>query len=389
MESGKTAVSEDNLLPDDETGNEQFPVEPGFHPVNRTARAVYDFLASARLAMVLLVVILVCCVTGATVWREAEAGRKIFATLWFNGILVLLVLNVACCFFGRIWGRRVTIVSFGMILFHLSFVALFLGIVFNSLFYFRGIIRLTEGETLNNSDPASYDTYDRGAFFDFSRLRGTTTLVKMHTRYKVDGKDKQIAYEVAVGEGANVRQSMVYVTKKLEFQGVDYFREKDGYSPLVALSDRYGKELYAAFLPLQSIKQKDNSYLYTTGTRDKPALAPFPHPPEQPVMGMQLVYLPSKLAERGGEALFKLYPLDSKGMPLLDKPFAEGKTAVGEQLDAGEYRLSVKEIRYWAAMMTRYEPGKPFILSSLWVGLAGMIITTAGRMLKSRRRNTL
>jgi len=36
-------------------------------------------------------------------------------------------------------------------------------------------------------------------------------------------------------------------------------------------------------------------------------------------------------------------------------------------------------------MIVRYEPGKPIVLTSLWVGLAGMIITTAGRMMRSSR----
>lgn len=371
-------------LPEDESG-ETFPLEPRYHPINRVVRTCYDLLASSRLAMALLVVILACCVAGVTFWREADAGRRIFATLWFNSILVLLVINVACCFFGRIWGRRVTVISFGMILFHLSFVAVFLGIVVNSLFYFRGIIRLTEGETLVNGDPASYDTYDLGRFFSFGTLRGTTSLLKMHTGYKDDGKDKQVAYEVSVGEGNDLRRAMIYITRKLDYHGVSYFREKDGFSPLVTLSDRQGKELYAALLPLQSLKQKNATYLYTTGSKEKPELVPFPHPPEPPRMAMQLTYLPSKLKERGGEAYFKLYNLDRAGMPLVESMIAEGKAAVGETFAAGEYRLSVKEIRYWAALMVRYEPGKPFILASLWIGLAGMVITTLGRIARGRR----
>lgn len=88
--------------------------------------------------MTLLVAILACCVIGVTVLREERAWSLIFSTLWFNGLLVLLVVNVGFCFFGRIWGRKVTLISLGMILFHLSFIAMFAGIVYNSLFYFRG-----------------------------------------------------------------------------------------------------------------------------------------------------------------------------------------------------------------------------------------------------------
>ena len=165
-----------HIPPEAEAENESYPIEPRYHPIHKIPRKIYDFLASAKLAMALLVIILACCVAGVTVWRGLEAGRVIFGTVWFNSILVLLVLNIACCFFGRIWGRRVTIVSFGMILFHLSFVVMLLAIVYNSLFYFRGTIRVTEGESIPSGDPLSYDLVAKGRFFSYSRLKGETSL---------------------------------------------------------------------------------------------------------------------------------------------------------------------------------------------------------------------
>lgn len=373
---------------DKELEQEVFPVEPRYHPIHKIPRKIYDFLASARLAMVLLLTILVCCITGVTVWRGAEAGRMIFGTLWFNGILVLLVANVACCFFGRIWHRRVTLISFGMILFHLSFVTILLGVVYNSLFYFRGNIRLTEGEVLPSGAPNSYDRIDQGLFFNISRLKGETSLIRVQTGYKADGLDKRVAYEVAVGEGADRKQGIIYITHKLTHHGVDYFNDKEGYSLLVTLSDRQGKELYGAHLPLQSIIQKNGSFKYATGYKDGAtviqAAMPFPAPPEKPLMAFQVEYILSKLNERGGEALFKLYPLDEKGTSQIETPYAEGRVPIGQPFAVGEYLLKAAEVRYWVWMTVRYEPGKPIVLASLWVGLAGMIITTLGRMLRRR-----
>src|SRR6266567_146413 len=115
------AVPELNVIAESEA--EQYPLEPRYHPIHKIPRKVYGFLASAKLAMALLVAILGSCVAGVTIWRGVRAGEVIFSSLWFNGLLVLLVVNVACCFFGRVWGRKVTLVSFGMILFHLSFVS--------------------------------------------------------------------------------------------------------------------------------------------------------------------------------------------------------------------------------------------------------------------------
>lgn len=366
--------------------NEQYPIEPRYHPVHKVPRKIYEFLASAKLAMALLVIILVSCLTGVTVVRGARAWELIFNTLWFNALLVLLVLNVACCFFGKIWGRRVTIVSLGMILFHLSFVAILGGVVYNSLFYFRGNIRLTEGEILPSGDPQSYDKVEMGRFFSFSRLKGETTLVRMHTGYKVSGDDKRAAYEVSVGEEGDKKQGIIYITHKLTHKGFDYFNDREGYSLLVMLSNRQGQELYGAHLPLQSIRQKDESYLYTTGYKEmdavKPSSVPFPAPPEKPRFALQVAYQLSKLKERGGEAFFQLFSLDEQGVQKNGPPFADGKASIGESFAAGEYVLSAKEVRYWVGMMVRYEPGKPIVLASLWVGLAGMIITTIGRMFR-------
>lgn len=157
-----------------------------------------------------------------------------------------------------------------MILFHLSFVAMLGGIIYNSLFYFRGTIRLTEGETLPSGDPQSYDSFDHGRFSNFSRLNGETTLIKMHTGYKVDGEDKRAAYEVAVGEGIRKKQGIIYITHSLDHDGFSYFNDREGYSLLIMLYDAKGREIYGAHIPLQSFKQKDDTYLYATGTKNGP-----------------------------------------------------------------------------------------------------------------------
>ncbi|KAF0144050.1 MAG: hypothetical protein FD156_2207 [Nitrospirae bacterium] len=348
-------------------------------------RKIYKFLSSTKLALILLIAIFACCVMGVTILRGERAWRLIFNTLWFNGLLIFLVANVAFCFFGRIWGRKLTLISLGMILFHLSFVAILGGIVYNSLFYFRGVIRLTEGETLPNGELQSYDIVDRGRFFSFAKLKGETTLIKMHKGYKVNGADKQVAYEVAVGEGRSKQQGIIYITHKLDHNGFGYFRDKEGYSILIVLYDKLGRELYGAYVSLQSLKQKDNLYLYTTGTKYAPGNFPFPQPPSEPLFALQAAYNPDPKKERGGDTIFKVWSLVESEAESKGKPFAEGKAAIGEKIRIGDYYLSAREVRYWVGMNVRYEPGKPIVLASLWVGLGGMVITFIGRMRKGKK----
>ena len=373
--------------PKQEDEKESFPVEPRYHPLHKIPRKIYDFLASAKLAMALLVIILASCLLGVTVWRGPEAGRLIFGALWFIGLLVLLVINVACCFFGRIWGRRVTVVSFGMILFHLSFVCMFLAIVYNSLYYFRGSIRLTEGEVLPSGEVQSYDVVEKGRLFNFSRLQGETSLIKMHTGYKVSGEDKRAAYEVSVGEKEHRKQGIIYITHKLTHRGFDYFNDKEGYSLLIIVTDKQGQDLYGAYVPLQSIRLANDSYVYSTGYKDdgevKKDVIPYPASPERPYFALQTEYLPSKLKERDGDVQFLLYPLDEDGLPRRDRLLAKGKAAIGQTFAAGKYFLTVKEVRYWVGMSVRYEPGQPIVLACLWVGLGGMVVSFIGRIRKS------
>jgi cytochrome c biogenesis protein ResB len=349
-------------------------------------RTIYKLLSSAKLAIVLLIAILACCVAGVTVFRGERAWSLIFNTLWFNAILVTLVFNVACCFFPRMWGRKLTLASTGMILFHLSFVAILGGIVYNSLFYFRGVIRLTEGEVLPSGDPASYDDFEAGRYFRFSKLKGETTLIRMHTGYRVGSEDKRAAYEIEVGERGSKKRGVIYITQSLDHKGFTYFNEKEGYSLLIMLYDGQGRELYGAHVPLQSLKQKDKSYLYTTGTKQGPGSFPFPQEPLQPFMDLQIGYKPSRLKERGGEAFFQVWRRGEETVPgQREKPLAEGKAAMGERFKTGDHYLEAKEVRYWVGMRVRYEPGKPIVLTSLWVGLGGVVLTFIGRLRKRKK----
>lgn len=367
-------------------------------------RKSYELLSSVKLALALLIIILACCVVGVTTMSQERSWFLIFSTVWFNGLLVLLVANVGFCFFGRIWGRKVTLISFGMILFHLSFIAMFLGIVYNSMFYFRGMMRLTEGETLPNSDLKSFDVVEKGRFFDIAKFTGETTLVRMHSNYQIDGQNKRAAYEIAVGRGRSQKQGIIYVTKKLVYKGFQYFNDREGFSLLVLLHDKRGKEVYGAHIPLQSLKQElpqtmpvgqpqdlkqpNAGYLYTTGTRDGPGSFAYPNDPFEPMYVLQVVYVPTQLKERAGDAVFKVWPFTHEPPKPGDSPMAEGKVRIGERFRIGDRSLSIGEVRYWVMMSVRYEPGKPIVLTSLWIGLGGMIITFFGRMMKRSFQST-
>lgn len=344
-------------------------------------RRIFGLLSSVRLTISIMIFLLACFIISVTMFTYDEAMRLIFTRRWFTSVLILLVVNVATCFFPRIRRQKITMTFLGMVLFHLSFVFILLGVVYNSLFYFRANIRITEGETLPLSDPASYENMEKGDLFDISLLKGEITLRRMHANYEVNGKNKLAAYEVEMGEGPLKRSGVIYVTHPFMYKGFRYYNDAEGYSVLVILYDSTGTEIFGAHVPLQSLRQKDNTYLYTTGTKTSPGAIAFPQGRMDPLFGLQVMYTPSKSKERAGGVMFSLFPFENKR--LAEKPLAQGGAEVGRVWNAGKYRLEAREIRYWVRIHVRYDPGKPIVLTFLWVGLAGVVITTIGRIKRS------
>lgn len=338
---------------------------------------LYALLVSPKLAIVLLVVVLGCCIAGVTIWRYEEARAVIFSTLWFNALLVLLAVSSATAFFSRMWKRKLTLLSVGMIVFHLSFAGLLGGAAYNSLYRFRGLLRLTEGETLPNGDPRSYDYVERGRFFDFRRLRGETTLHQMHTKYEVDGQDKRAAYDISVGETGSTARETIYITRGIVHDGVRYLPWHEGYSVLLVMTDERGEEIFGGHVPLQSLRQPDGGYVYTSGRSTGAASFRFPPAPEQARAELRVTYRPSSAADRAGEVTFKVRPVGPDGEA---GPERSGRVVVGYPFDAGAIKIEPREIRFWVTMEVSVNPGLDLILGSLCAGLGGMALIFVGRM---------
>jgi cytochrome c biogenesis protein ResB len=91
-------------------------------------------LASARLTLALFIIILLSCVVGVILPSELGKGA-VFSSLWFNGVLVLLIVNIVFCIFKRIKVLRLS--KIGTTVFHISLVLLFSGVVYNQLFFLK------------------------------------------------------------------------------------------------------------------------------------------------------------------------------------------------------------------------------------------------------------
>ncbi|KAF0143340.1 MAG: hypothetical protein FD156_2701 [Nitrospirae bacterium] len=346
---------------------------------------LFGLLWSTRVALVLLVLILFSCIVGASL--PAAIGREaVFSSLWFNFLLVLLIVNIVFCIFKRIRILRLSLI--GTTIFHLSLVLLFAGVVYDQLFFFEGAIRLTEGETLSCAERASYDWVRKGRFFKIPKLEdlGKIYLDKLHPSHFSEGRDWGAAYEISVGRDFQSKtKKNIYVNHPLKFKGFEFYRDKEGYSPLFVLRDSSEKVIHGHYAPLQSIEQSDGTYIYRSGNAVAPGSFDFPQTPGfPPVFKLQTTYYPDKGKQRAGEVLFKVWPLvrkkDSEGQE--EKELFNGRAELGKLVKVGEFFLSMDEVRYWTSIKVIYRPGLTIIFSSFWLGLGGITLSVILKMAK-------
>jgi hypothetical protein len=206
--------------------------------------------------------------------------------------------------------------------------------------------------------------------------------------YIVNGKNKGVAYEVTIGDIKQERTDVIYVTHPLEYKEFEFYVDKEGYSPLIILRDKEGRELYGAYIALQSIVQEDGTYLYTSGSAVAPGSFHFPQGPQfEPVFSLQMAYQPDEEDKRSGEVSFQAWTYEPS-------PWAEqhegqelvkGKALLGERIEAGDYFISMEEVRYWASMKVIYRPGLMIIYSSFWLGLGGLTLSIIMKMARERK----
>jgi hypothetical protein len=343
------------------------------------------FFRSKYLAIALMATIAVV-ILGATIFLKPYiAQQSVFTSLWFNALLVLLVVNTAFCFFSRLGGRTWDLAFTGVVVFHLSFVMLFLAVAYDRLFFFQGTVRLTEGETLSLSDRASYDNPLWGRFFIPARtLKGNITLHRIEPNHIVDGRNKGAACELEIGTGpADVVRGFTYVTDHLDYNGFRFFRDQGGFSPCLSLYDETGNDIYGACFSLQSIRQQDGKFRYTTGSPHGPEPILFPQSPVQPLFYLLTEYFPIPKNERKGNVRFTVMPLEGNHRSL-PRPEFEGQTSLDEKIRIGKHSLALREIRYWVNLEVRYNPGLPLILASMWLGLGGIIVTAFAKLIRKK-----
>jgi hypothetical protein len=264
----------------------------------------------------------------------------------------------------------------GVILSCVGVLAMLGGAVHDRLFFFDGVLRLTEGETLPTDRAESYDRLERGALFDLSRLPGETRLVAVHADAAASAEHREPECEVAVSAGDALVRRRISASRTLDFEGTRFACQGRGTSVLLVLSDREGRELSGAHVPLRSVERPGSGPIHALGTDEGEPPFPLPPPPERPRAEVRLSFRPSPVSGRQGEVTLDVRPLGPDGRPLAHRT---GAVPVGGAFDAGEVMLAPREIRYWASLGVRHHPGRGSILAGLCLLGAGLATALFGR----------
>ncbi len=115
--------------------------------VNKFLKIIFDFLASIKLAVILIVVFGIL-LSVATVleskYSTEYAQNAVYGTMWFDLFLFILGLNVTCSALSRLpWKKRHT----GFVVTHLGIIIILLGSMITRKMGIEGQIMLQEGES--------------------------------------------------------------------------------------------------------------------------------------------------------------------------------------------------------------------------------------------------
>ncbi|MDN4175699.1 cytochrome c biogenesis protein ResB [Nocardioides sp. SOB77] len=294
----------------------------------------------------------------------------------------------------------------GNLAFHLSLLALLVGIAAGKLIGFEGRVAIAEGGTFAN-DRSQYDAFTPSAWTDIDDLEPLSfRLEEFDVSYQTSGPNlgqpSEFAARVAYRSGSGEeRSTTVKPNHPLNVNETKFFLTGNGYAPLVTVRDGRGEVVFTGpvlFLPL------DGNY-----ASDGVIKAPDAQPTQLAFEGL---FLPT--ADVGPQGPYSRFPdaLDPQlfltaytgdlglgdGVPqsvfTLDKdqltqvkvdgqPFSQA-LSVGEtmRLPGGQGTLTFDGVSRFANFQVAYDPGKEITLVAAIVMLMGL---TASLGIRRRR----
>ena len=300
---------------------------------------------------------------------------------------------------GAVAAERGYLREFGNLLFHVSLVALLVGVAWNTLWGYRGDVIVVEGRAFSNN-LGQYDDFTAGGLFRTPDLQPFTIAVdrftaKFETGPVQRGAARQFTAEVRVTEpGGAERAELLEVNHPVAVGGASVHLASHGYAPVVTVTDPQGDVAFSG--PVVFLPQDGN--FSSLGVVKAPDARPRS-------LAFEGYFLPTAIVDAGGprsvfpdalapELFLNAWsgePQPETGRPQnvysLDKEHLTQTTTDGDapvtfRLQPGQgvelpdgSTLSFDDWRRWTKLQVSWSPGLPLALGSVGLAVLGLCLT--------------
>lgn len=385
---------------------------------------VWEFLKSRKLALTLLPIFIIPLVIGALF----QQLNYIFSSWWFIALSLTLFLNTLFCTLSRIrsawkatfreapkasshfikdlknhheivytgsadqvvervkrelilhrYRLREEAVSDGMaifaekgrfsvwgsVLFHLSLLLIFLGVLFGATTNLRGRVVLTEGQTFTERHQ-DYQQLQEAYLFRENHQNFQVRLDKLHLIYDKRNQPSNYASDVTVFDGGQeIKKQRVVVNNPLSYKGfVFYQTARYGFSPLLILEDSQGRVLFDAYVSLNTVEKEEIEFKDSFTVPDTTLRFTAQFYPHAEQVGSRLK-MKSLLLKKPA-----LYLKVSDG----ERKLFEGPLFLNQSTNFNGLALTFGGVRYWTNFWVTRDQGIPIIFTGFWVGLVGLAL---------------
>jgi cytochrome c biogenesis protein len=294
----------------------------------------------------------------------------------------------------------------GNVLFHLSLLALLLGLAGGKLWGYEGSILVTEGQGFCNSFQ-QYDTYSAGPLVDSGSMADLCVdLDDFQARYESDLTAASYTADITYGPagGGSDRDTTIGVNDPLRTDGERVYVTGHGYSPQFSITLPDGTtftDLSAPFLPSDQGTMASQGVLKVpdlgAGSTDQLAIEGFFAPTGAMQGGVLTSVDPRPLDPQIAVVVYTGYLGLDSGLPQsvysldqtqIDRGLlteqASGNLAVGESLTLPDGTVvTFSGVQEFAALQLSHDPGQLWVLGAavaVLLGLIGMLLVRRERV---------
>lgn len=250
--------------------------------------------------------------------------------------------------------------TWGSVLFHLSFLLLFLGGVYSLLTRFDGWMVLTEGQTLADRS-RDYVATRPGALAANSYQGFQLRLEKFVPTYQGRTGVDYSSYVTIKEPGQGEVQGVVRVNHPMSYDGATILGESYGFAPLLSIVDGSGSRMFHAYTNLAVLTEDAQDMVKVPNTNLIVKVKMYPDLVETQEGWSSASLLPRR------PALYVEMD-DYRNAP------AAGLVRLGESLQMGELTLTFRDLRYWSRFRIIRDGGEALIFAAFALGILGIAL---------------